>query len=514
MSVLMSGESVFLTGAPGAGKSHVLNEFVRSARGSGKSVAVTASTGIAATHIGGITIHSWSGLGVRTSLTQKDLALLLSRDILVRRFTSTDVLVIDEVSMLAGSFMEMLDNLASSIRGSDAPFGGLQMVLVGDMFQLPPISRDQVEVDFCFNSSAWRNLDPRPCYLTEQYRHVGDELQEILEAMRSGDFRPEHSQLLNARLSVPVPENAEVTRLFTHNVDVDSMNLRQLATLAGKPVRFTATTKGAAAQTEQLTRGILAPMELDLKLGAEVMFVANDPGRGYANGSLGRVVDLEGDWPVVELASNHRRITVEPFSWQLAEDGLVKAEVRQVPLRLAWAITVHKSQGMSLDAVVIDLSRSFTPGMGYVALSRLRTIDGLYLRGLNEMALKLDERIFDVDLDLRLKSDRIGREIEDWIEPEITTIEVHNEVPDSMDYDLLESLKQWRRTRARADAVPAYVIAHDVTLEEIARQTPTDENSLRMVKGMGASRVMRYGPEILSIVNRNPPASGTQETLF
>jgi ATP-dependent exoDNAse (exonuclease V) alpha subunit len=184
---MLEGHSVFLTGAPGAGKTYVLNEFVRRATRAGKNVAVTASTGIAATHIGGTTIHSWSGLGIKDFLTEYDLERLSSTDRLVKRYNAADVLVIDEVSMLHGNRLNMVNQVAKRLRKSDKPFGGLQVILVGDLFQLPPVSRGSSEADFVHLSEAWEELSPKICYLTEQHRQIGDELLDLLEAMRRGE---------------------------------------------------------------------------------------------------------------------------------------------------------------------------------------------------------------------------------------------------------------------------------------------------------------------------------------
>jgi len=518
MTRLMAGDSVFLTGAPGSGKSYVLRQFVGLAARSGKVVAVTASTGIAATQIGGQTIHSWSGIGIRDRLSEHDLETLATKDRLVHRYITTDILVIDEISMLAGNFLAMLDTLARAMRGTDAPFGGLQMVLVGDMFQLPPINRESSESDFAFHSAAWRDLDPLPCYLTEQHRQseaTDDKLANVLGAMRNGSFDPSHQAILNERIGVRPNGDFEPTHLYSHNVDVDAMNARRLASLTTQARTYTMEVRGPKALTEPMQRGILAPQELALKVGAEVMFVANDQNLRYANGSLGRVVDLSGQWPIVELLTSSRTIAVEPHAWVLEEDGANRAEIRQVPLRLAWAITIHKSQGMSLDAAEIDLSRSFTPGMGYVALSRLRSLDGLYLKGLNAMALKLHPAIFDFDATAQQRSTQLEATTQDFVadaksshEPSIAATDV------DLNMDLLGRLKAWRREQARREGVPAYVIAHDIMLAELAMRLPRNAFDLRRVKGMGATRVERYGDAILAIITSHLEPSPSQDSLF
>jgi ATP-dependent exoDNAse (exonuclease V) alpha subunit len=376
LGVMMKGKSVFLTGPPGSGKTYVLNEFIRLATRSGKNVAVTASTGIAATHIGGTTVHSWSGLGIKDALSEYDKEHLKQNARLVKRYNAVDVLVIDEISMLHGLRLDMINVVCKLLRQSQAPFGGLQVILVGDLFQLPPINRSGEAVDFVHNSGAWQELAPTICYLTEQHRQTDDSLLHLLEAMRRGDLNELYEAALRERLErKPVPGLA-VTRLYSHNIDVDSINQKHLQAITSEAKKFVMQTSGGAVKVEQLKKSVLAPEELELRIGAEVMFVANDFASGFVNGSRGRVIDFDDGLPIVELA-NGRELKVERHTWKLEEDGKKRAEVAQLPLRLAWAITIHKSQGMSLDAAEIDLGRSFTPGMGYVALSRVRSMDGV-----------------------------------------------------------------------------------------------------------------------------------------
>ena len=219
--------------------------------------------------------------------------------------------------------------------------------------------------------------------------------------------------------------------------------------LEGAAERFEMRSKGPAPAVEQLSRRILAPQLLDLKVGAEVMFVANDPSKAFVNGSRGRIIRFDDGRPVVALADGGRTITVSPYSWQHIEDDRVCAEVIQFPLRLAWAITIHKSQGMSIDAAEIDLSRSFTPGMGYVALSRLRSLDGLYISGMNAMALRLHPEIFELDDVLRSSSDDLAVETPDYIETAVTSVETASAIGKAhIEGGLLEALKAWRSSRA------------------------------------------------------------------
>ena len=401
LEIMLSGANVFLTGAPGAGKTFVLNDFIQAARDDGKKVAVTASTGIAASHIGGTTIHSWSGTGIRETISKEDLQMYANNTRLRKRYNKADILVIDEVSMLHGARLDMVNVIAKQLRGNHAPFGGLQVILVGDLFQLPPVSRNTDTFDFAYKSYAWENLHLDICYLTEQHRQGGDDaLLGILEAMRQGNLTPEHKLALSARLKAHADPKT-ITRLYSHNIDVDTINKDHLDAIKSKPQLYSMVVDGNDYLVQTLKKNVLAPEKLELKVGAEVMFVANNFEDRVFNGSRGTVKKFTkaGD-PVVKLKTG-RSLVVEPHTWSIKEDERVLASVEQVPLRLAWAITIHKSQGMSLDAAEIDLSKAFQPAMGYVALSRVRSLNGLYLQGINEMALMMHEDIYELDARLR-----------------------------------------------------------------------------------------------------------------
>jgi ATP-dependent DNA helicase PIF1 len=508
LAVMTSGANVFLTGAPGAGKTYVLNQFVKRAARSGKRVAVTASTGIAASHLNGTTIHSWSGLGILDSLSPEDLKRLGGADRLIKRYNATDILVIDEVSMLHGARLDMINQLAKVLRANDKPYGGMQVILVGDLFQLPPVSRGMSGFDFAHMSAAWSELDLQVCYITEQHRQQNaDGLLELLEAMRDGSFDTMHHELLTERTKRPVGEGRAITRLYSHNIDVESINQKHLNAIEDQEYGYEMTTKGAAPKIEQLAKGLLAPPKLLLKVGAEVMFVANNFGEGFVNGSRGMVVAFENKTPQVRL-TNGRVIDVAPHTWSLTEDGRVRAEISQLPLRLAWAITIHKSQGMSLDAAEIDLSRAFTPGMGYVALSRVRSLDGLYLQGFNDTALRMHPEIYELDRELRHSSNELA-EVTDDIAPE--PVVTKSAAPTAADEMLFDSLKQWRLLRAREDKVAPFIIAHNTALQALAATQPTTKQAMLGVAGFGQQKVATYGDDILAVISAHINSSNANK---
>lgn len=491
---MMSGANVFLTGAPGAGKTYVLNRYVKVASQQGKRVAVTASTGIAASHLGGTTIHSWSGLGIADRLSADDMRKLSGNDRLRKRYNTTDTLVIDEVSMLHGYRLDMINGVAKLLRENQAPFGGLQVILVGDLFQLPPVNRTGQQYDFIHNSDTWSELNPKICYITEQHRQQqADGLLELLEAMRLGQLEEMHRDLLQGRLGRSA-SGTVVTRLYAHNLDVESINRRHLNDLTDRVRQYSMLTRGGKYKVEQLIKSVLAPQILELKQDAEVMFVANNFAEGFVNGSRGRVVGFEQDMPLVRLL-NGRTIEVKPHSWSINEDGRTVAEVTQLPLRLAWAITIHKSQGMSLDAAEIDLSRAFAPGMGYVALSRVRSLDGLFLQGINNQAMMMHPEIYELDRDLRAASAELAAVTEDWNEATAA-----KQPFNQLDEDLFDKLKAWRTGRARADGIPPFMVAHNTALAAVAAAMPQTVSELLNLTGFGPKKVDAYGPAIIEIV--------------
>lgn len=406
LAILKTGLNVFLTGEPGAGKTHTINLYVKWLRERGIDPAVCASTGVAATHLGGMTIHAWSGIGVKRDLSDYDIELIQSREKTALRIVHAKVLIIDEISMLDARALENVDRVLRTLRRKplqgEEPFGGLQVIFVGDFFQLPPVSRGE-EAKFAFESRAWKEANPVMCYLEEQHRQEDDEFLELLSAMRHGSLDTKHRNALSGRSRV-VPGEQVATRLYTHNDNVDRLNARALEALAGNTHVFEMTSRGAKVLVEALKNQCLSPETLQLKEGAAVMFTRNNFEVGYVNGTLGTVAGFDPLGAPIVTTRSGSVITVEPAEWAIQDGNKILARIAQVPLRLAWAITVHKSQGMSLDAAIIDLSQAFEYGQGYVALSRVRTMKGLFLEGYNERALELHPKVAAADRHFRAYS--------------------------------------------------------------------------------------------------------------
>lgn len=413
---LKLGWNVFLTGPPGSGKTFLLNQYIDYLKKKHQGVAITASTGIAATHLQGVTIHSWSGLGIKDSLTKSDLAKLLKKSYLRKNFEGIKVLIIDEISMLQASQFDAINQICQAFKKSAHPFGGLQVVCSGDFFQLPPISRGR-ETKFVSQSWSWKTMDIKICHLEEQYRQEKeDDLFNLLNHIRNNEAEEACRILIEKRPRQDFKDKIS-TKLYTHNIDVDRINSDELKKINAPERVYYMTSKGNKRLAESLRRNCLAPERLVLKNGAKVMFVKNNFKEGYVNGTLGEIIGFKDGWPVVKTTAG-QKIKATPMIWAIEKNNLVRAQIKQIPLRLAWAITVHKSQGMNLDAAEIDISGCFEEGMGYVALSRLRSLKGLKLMGINEMAFWVNQRVLEMDKVFREASDRVAEEIRSVSLPE------------------------------------------------------------------------------------------------
>ena len=459
--ILKLGYNVYLTGAAGSGKTYLLNQYIKYLREHGIGVGITASTGIAATHMGGTTIHSFVGMGIRDEITAKDLEELLKRPYLRNRFRKTKVLIIDEISMLHAHRLDMVNTICQAFKHNKLPFGGMQIIMCGDFFQLPPVVRrensaagaptnkaqnlfqddnmftqqdnlNKQSTQFVTESEIWNKMQLHICYLDEQFRQDDRSFLRVLNDIRNNDVTEMTVEYLSERLGKDVKGYSRPTRLFTHNADVDAINEQHLEALDAEPHEYFMTSRGSFGLVEILRRSCLAPEKLVLKKGAQVMFVKNNYEFGYVNGTLGEVIGFDKDNLPIVRTFDGAEITVVQSSWEVKEEDIEKAAISQFPLRLAWAITVHKSQGMSLDAAEVDLSRSFIPGMGYVALSRVRSLSGLKLMGMNQMALTVNTDVAEMDRNFHKQSDEVS----------LYLAKMEKEKKEQIQKDFLEYLKE------------------------------------------------------------------------
>ena len=412
---------VLITGVAGSGKTYLVNKFKEDSH---RKISVTASTGIAASNINGTTIHNWAGLGVRNEKQLKESIDIISKKMLKHyrdSIINTDTLIIDEVSMLHAYQLDAVDQITRKIRNCEQPFGGMQVILVGDFMQLPPVpdkdpkTKRPIEVKFIVKSEVYKSAGFKVCYLHQLVRaKENDKLTEILNAIRKGIFSkrdtPELYEQLLARKRAKLDEKLEVTRLCTTNKTADHINSEKNNELSGESHFYDREgPTGDSSHFEDLENIVKnrVPKVLELKVGTVVIFTKNDPDRRFFNGNIGKVIAFSKGsdnkyYPDVKLNTGVIQKTIGYSEFYIADENKKKlATIKQLPLRLGWAITVHKSQGLTLDAAEIDLTKIYQSGLGYVALSRVRSLEDLSLikdPEKNAFALEPKQKAIDEDL--------------------------------------------------------------------------------------------------------------------
>lgn len=386
------GKNLFITGGAGTGKSYLLNYLKNNYSKIG--LEVTASTGIAAVNVGGLTIHSWSGIGIGTLPVEQIVRNLFSKNFsrIRRRIQQAKALAIDEISMISAQTFDLINEVLKAVRQDNRPFGNLQIILFGDFLQLPPVNRNLNQIDFCFNAKAWQELNPEVCILQKIFRQNDEGFTKILDNLRFGNLTQDDVEILQTRINA-VDSNLAIkpTILTTHNYKIEQINQNELNKIPRETISHKATYFGDANKIEFLKKNCLAYETLNLKVGAQVMMIKNTYQKeGIINGSLGVVKDfsVKKQHPIVEFA-NGQTLTITPQDWTIdrfdeeKKEIISEAGITQIPLILSWAITIHKAQGLTLDKIRCDLADVFSAGQVYVALSRVTSIQGLFLNSIN-----------------------------------------------------------------------------------------------------------------------------------
>lgn len=410
LDVLESGKNTFITGSAGAGKTYLVNKF---AQDTDKNVLITATTGIAALNVGGDTIHRTLKLGIASRsfeaakiLGAWDAAFRRSPDLL-KMWKAIDTIVIDEVSMLRRDQFELIDEILAHVKGNSAPFGGVQIVLVGDFLQLPPVVTRQdlsqykdLAEPYCFQSDLWEMAGFESFNLTTVYRQQDSKFFDMLQKIRVGNITDDVDKVLKSKVGAKINLNVEPVKLFSHKNKVEKENIDCLKRLHSDVFLSEAEYTGQKYHLDALKKDCPADHELYFADGAQVMMITNDIDGKWVNGSIGIVDKATTDAVYVNLASGNR-VAVYPHTWERKTHSFSKdristktvASLRQYPFKLAYASTIHKSQGLTLDTVELDLSRCFTHGQAYVALSRVRSLEGLSLRGWDKKSVIVDPAV-------------------------------------------------------------------------------------------------------------------------
>lgn len=435
-----TSKNLFITGKAGTGKTSFLRKLKEDKP---KNMVVLAPTGVAAINAGGVTVHSFFKFDFSFFIPgvthyKKELKKE-SRDLI----KSLELIVIDEVSMLRADLLDKIDDALRHYRRDDCPFGGVQMVLMGDVLQLPPIDSKELEPLkghyeglYFFNSKVYQQADFVSIEFTKVYRQQDKVFLKLLNHVREKKVTLNEINLLNARVfeNFEPGDNEKYIRIFTHNGQVDELNQEELNKLDGEIKCFTASIEG-----EYPTSAYPNVKDLELKVGAQVMFIKNNIGSGYYNGLLGTVEEIAENSIKVKKSDDGKVIDVAPIEWQNINYSTVETAVelddgqtiigtqivdnvigkfKQYPIRLAWAITVHKSQGLTFDKVILDVHRSFMPGQVYVALSRCRSLEGLILLyPINKWAIRTDPIALEFIKKIEMNP-LTEEQVEEWIESE------------------------------------------------------------------------------------------------
>ena len=409
LRAVQQGRNLFMTGAGGTGKSHTIRAVVSWARDAGLRCSVTAMTGCAALllGLGAKTLHSWAGIGLAREAPHELAEYVKRNRRAARRWIDTQLLIVDEISMMTPELLEKLDLVGRRIRKRhDLPFGGLKILFAGDFCQLPPVTKGvSGEITFVFESPVWPTVIQETVELVQILRQRDPVFQQLLGEARMGRLTPESIKVLEDRMGLPWQENdIRPTLLFTRNAEVDAINKKNMAALEGEHRRFEVQTAvmdkqvrkagdayvaasmvgpddpDVAIALEKLDTDAPYDPHLDLAVGAQVMLIVNmDQERGLVNGSRGVVTSFTpGGLPMVRFLATQGSVIVDCANWWLTDyDGIGRS---QIPLRVAYAITIHKSQGATLDSALVDIgSSTFEYGQAYVALSRVQTLFGLYV---------------------------------------------------------------------------------------------------------------------------------------
>lgn len=422
----LNNENIFITGAGGCGKSFIIRYIVQHTN---KKVAVCAMTGCAAIllNCGATTLHRWSGIGIDYSSPDKICRRILRNKYLLQKWTSVNLLIIDEVSMMSKQIFELMDYIAKKVRKNPRPFGGIQLICSGDFYQLAPIDKTQ-EVQYCFESPLWKETFDVQIMMEIVVRQRDPKFLEVLHQVRTGNLTPKGLKRLRRRIvdEATVQELLSVAEikpvlLTPIKSKVCEINERELLKLKDcefhtyeyeftyvKPT-FTPsddvffnkmqeihhkipTPTDLKKEEEYMVKNSMFEKKLTLHVGSQVMCIANvDMEMGICNGTTGIVTGFLNNQPTVRL-KNNTEYTFKPHTWY--SDNISGASIRQYPLILAWAITIHKCQGSTLDRAIVDIGNSvFSEGQTYVALSRVRSLEGLYLTSFDKNKIRVHPKV-------------------------------------------------------------------------------------------------------------------------
>lgn len=388
--LLLGERNIFVTGEAGSGKSFLIRQFIQGK--DPKKFPVLASTGAAAVLIGGRTFHSFMGLGIMEGGKEATLMRALKDRRLISRLKKASGFVIDEVSMLSGETLDTAETICRLARESELPWGGLRVIAVGDFAQLPPVQRGGGPRHWAFLHPVWEQSEFKSVVLRQNMRSQNAEFLSILNDMRNGSVTKEVEEFLNLSLK-KATDSFDGTRLFPRRHQADEFNQEELEKIDSQLYCFPAVYSGQTRFVDQLKKHSPLPEELFVKVGALIMMRQNDPKQRWVNGSTGHITEITKSEISIELLSG-RVVKIEPVSFSLLNaEGTAVASVTNFPITLAYAATIHKAQGMTLDKLLVDLSHLWEPGQAYVAVSRVIDPAQLRVQSWSPSSVKADPQV-------------------------------------------------------------------------------------------------------------------------
>lgn len=404
LNLIKRGDNVFLTGFAGTGKSYILNKLKEKFK---KKLTITSTTGIAAVNVKGQTLHSWAGVGLCKNPVSKTVEKIRGRISTLRQILNCKILAIDEISMLNIETFEYVNEVLKEVRENNEPFGGIQVLLIGDFFQLPPVEEENLERKYCFDSPLWKDLNLKNVVLKKNYRQNEEKFVTALAHMRTNCLEAEDIKLLNTRNTDMDTSETDILHIFSTNNEANQYNLAKFNRIE-EPVRILEAQDGAYRGNkpvyedftesekyilEIFSKNCRAEKEIAFKLGAKVMLLVNmDFNKGLINGACGTIMGFNEKSITIKF-DNGVEANIPQHKFEYYYNDRIVAERTQYPLKLAYGITIHKSQGMTLDNLVVDCSRIFERGQAYVAISRVKTLEGLYLKNFEPQKVLVDSHV-------------------------------------------------------------------------------------------------------------------------
>ena len=413
LHLIKQKKNVFITGHAGTGKSYILSKLKERM----PRLVITSTTGIAAVNVKGQTLHSWAGVGICNAPIDQAVDRILKKSSLKRQIQKCKILAIDEISMLDIKTFEYVDAVLKEVRCCKEPFGGIQVIFIGDFFQLPPVEKgENFDRKYCFESNLWSDLDLHAVILTKNYRQSEEDLITALSHMRTNSLTETDINLLRTRECREDDNIQNALHIFATNFEADSYNNLKFRSINSPEYKLLATDafyrgeelveKPTNFREENILKRIdticNAEKVISLKIGVRVMLLTNlSFEKGLINGSCGEVEEIDDDYVLVKF-DNGQESEITKHDFEFYNNEKLIAVRKQFPLRLAYGITIHKSQGMSLDKLVVDCSRIFEKGQAYVALSRIKTLNGLYLRNFNPAKVMVDDKVVEFYKNLKI----------------------------------------------------------------------------------------------------------------